>query len=260
MSTTLTAVLPGRFVWHELMTSDPNAAKAFYQAVVGWGNQPWAPDGSYDVWLNGQAPVGGVMALPDHVKAMGVPPHWLTYVSVPDTDGYTKRVQELGGKVLKEPESLPNVGRFAIVADPQGAVFALFTSEHPTPPDALPNPGEFSWHELATTDYEAAFKFYSTLFGWINTSTMDMGPAGKYLMYGFKEDMPLGGIYNKDAHIPVPNWLPYALVADADAAAETAKKLGGKVLVDPMEVPGGDRIAVLMDPQGAAFAVHAKKR
>ncbi|HEX9893564.1 MAG TPA: VOC family protein [Gemmatimonadales bacterium] len=260
MSTTLTAVLPGRFVWHELMTSDPGAAKAFYTAVVGWGTQPWAQDGSYTVWTNGEAPVGGLMALPDEVKAMGVPPNWLTYISVPDTDAYAKRVEELGGKTLKPPTSLPNVGRFAVVADPQGAAFALYTSETPSLPDAAPTTGEFSWHELATTDYEAAFKFYSTLFGWVNTETMDMGPGGKYLMYGFTKELPLGGIYNKDAKVPVPNWLPYALVPDADAAAATAEKLGGKVIVPPMEVPGGDRIAVVLDPQGAAFAVHSKKK
>lgn len=258
--TTLTTVLTGRFAWHELLTTDPAAAKAFYTAVVGWGSQTWGQDNSYNLWTAGEQPVGGLMALPDEVKKMGVPPHWLTYISANDTDAVAKRAVELGASILKQPESIPNVGRFAVLKDPQGAVFCLYTSDHGTPPDAQPNQGEFSWHELATTDYEAAFKFYSALFGWVKVDEMDMGPGGKYFMYGLQEGVPLGGIYNRSPEQPPPNWLAYALVADADAAAAKATELGGTVIVGPMEVPGGDRIAVALDPQGAAFAVHSRKK
>jgi uncharacterized protein len=260
MPTTMIATLPGRFLWHELLTSDPGAAKSFYSAVVGWGTQGWEKDSSYTLWTNGQAPVGGLMALPEELKAMQVPPNWLTYISAPDTDAFAKRAEELGAKILNPPRNLPGVGRFAVISDPQGAVFCLYTPEGGMPPDAPPNGGEFSWHELATTDYKAAFKFYSTLFEWVNTETMDMGPAGEYLMYGFKGGTSMGGIYNKPPETPVANWLPYAMVPDADAAAERATQLGGRVCVGPMEVPGGDRIAVLNDPQGAFFAVHSKKK
>jgi hypothetical protein len=122
----------------------------------------------------------------------------------------------------------------------------------------MPVPGGWSWHELATTDREGAFKFYSALFGWVKTGDMDMGEAGIYQMYGLGE-IPMGGIYNKTHEMPVSNWLPYAMVPNADDAAATAKKQGGTILVGPMEVPGGDRIAMMLDPQGAAFAVHSKK-
>lgn len=257
--TTLTAVLPGRFAWHELLTTDPEAAKRFYTEVVGWGTQAWEGNAEYTLWTNGANPAGGLMALPDELRKTGVPPHWLTYISAPDIDAYVKKAEELGAKLLRPVEAVPNVGRFAVMSDPQGAIFNLYMPEGPVAPDAPPAQGEFSWHELATTDYEAAFKFYSTLFGWVNVETMDMGPAGMYLMYGVAGGPPMGGIYNKSAEQPA-SWLPYALVADADAAAEKATRSGGRVHVGPMEVPGGDRIAVLGDPQGAMFAVHAHKK
>lgn len=257
--TTLTAVLPGRFVWHELLTTDPDAAKRFYAEVVGWGTQAWEGALEYTLWTNGPNPAGGLMALPEELRKMNLPPHWLTYISAPDTDAYVKKAEQLGAKLQRPVETIPNVGRFAVLSDPQGAIFNLYTPEARGTTDAPPAQGEFSWHELATTDYEAAFKFYSALFGWVNTETMDMGPSGKYLMYGVADGPPMGGIYNKSAEQPA-SWLPYALVADADAAAEKATRLGGRVHVGPMEVPGGDRIVVFSDPQGAMFAVHALKK
>ena len=157
-----------------------------------------------------------------------------------------------------ELEVVPTVGRFIIISDPQGAVFALYQPENDMAPDSLPVPGGWSWHELATTDREGAFKFYSSLFGWVKTGDMDMGEAGIYQMYGLGE-VPMGGIYNKPKEVPISNWLPYAMVASADDSAATATKLGATILYGPMEVPGGDRVAALLDPQGAPFAVHSRK-
>lgn len=250
-------ILPGRFNWHELLTTDPKAAHAFYEAVVGWGTAPWGDEG-YTMWMSGQTPVGGVMDLPAEVKAMGVPPNWLTYISTPDADAAARRAEQLGGRILKPAEVVPTVGRFIVVADPQGAVFCLYQPENDMAPDTLPVPGTWSWHELATTDREAAFKFYSSLFGWVKAGDFDMGEAGIYQMYGIGE-VPMGGIYNKPAEMPVSNWLPYAMVMDADLATDAAKKQGATILLGPMDVPGGDRVTMMMDPQGAAFAVHAKK-
>lgn len=256
----MSAILPGRFLWHELLTSDPAAARSFYGSVVGWGTADWGEDKSYTLWMNGEAPAGGLMALPAEVKAMGIPPHWLSYISVPDVDAACTQVAGLGGKVLKPAMTVPTVGRLAVIADPQGAAFCVYTPEHDMPPDAMPKVGEWSWHELATTDYEAAARFYSALFGWEKKEAMDMGPAGIYQLYGRPGDpMPLGGMFNKPPEIPVCYWQPYALVPSADEAAATAAKLGAKIVVPPMEVPGGSRIAVMTDPQGAAFAVHSVK-
>ena len=118
--------------------------------------------------------------------------------------------------------------------------------------------GGFSWHELVTTDWKRAWDFYRALFGWEHSSSMEMGPGNTYWMFkrGGGTTM-LGGMYNKSAEAP-PHWLCYVLVPNADRAAETAARAGGKIVMGPMEVPGGDRIAGGLDPQGAAFAVHAR--
>lgn len=248
----------GLFVWHELMTSDPAAAPAFYAAVVGWKTQSWDQDSSYTLWMNGEAPLGGLMALPEEVKAMNVPPNWLSYVGVADVDAAAGQAESLGGKVLKAPQDIPGAGRFAVIADPQGAVFCLYASGVESPGYTAPALGEFSWHELGTTDPAGALRFYGSMFGWEKMDEVDMGAEGKYLIYGLGGHM-LGGIFPKPAQAPVSYWLPYARVASADTAATAAAAAGGTVILPPMEVPGGDRIAVMTDPQGAFFAVHSVK-
>ena len=248
----------GRFVWHELLTTDVTAARAFYPKIMGWSPQALGTDSSYTLWMVRGAPVGGLMALPEEAKAMGAPPNWLTYIGTPDVDGTVKRATELGAKVLKAPDTVAGAGRFAVLADPQGAVFGVLAPENPSPAGRLFNLGDFSWHELATTDPASAFRFYGTLFGWEQTDAMDMGPAGIHQMYGW-EGLSKGGMYTKPADVRGPSyWLPYALVPDVDRAAAQASANGAQIVNGPMDVPGGGRIAVLCDLQGAAFAVHAK--
>jgi predicted enzyme related to lactoylglutathione lyase len=251
----------GRFVWYDLMTTDIEAAKAFYTAVVGWGTQLWeAPGMSYTMWTVGDRPIGGTMKLPDEAVAGGARPHWLAYVTVPDVDATVARARELGATVMVPPADIPTVGRYAVLADPQGALIAPYKPESSTPePEGMPPVGEFSWHELATPDPEAAFGFYADLFGWEKTSEFDMGEMGIYQLYG-RRGMTLGGIYRKAAEMPgPPAWLHYARVADVNAATETARSHGGQVLNGPMEVPGGDWITMILDPQGGPFAVHQVK-
>jgi len=152
---------------------------------------------------------------------------------------------------------IPNVGTFSVIQDPQGAGFAAYTplNEPPAPPQE-PAFGTVVWHELITTDPDAAWAFYSDLFGWQKTTSLDMGPAGLYQMYGVP-GLELGGIYKKTDDMPgPPQWLYYVHVADLDAAVATATANGGSVLVGPMDIPGGGRIAICMDQQGAPFALH----
>jgi len=170
----------GRFVWYDLMTSDPKGAEAFYPKAVNWGVQPW-DQMAYSMWTANGQPLGGVMELP---KEAGAPPHWLAYVSVPDVDGACSLAESLGGKVLKPGADIPNVGRFAILEDPHGARLAVFTSAQPAQPDNDPAVGEFSWHELATKDYKQAFSFYEALFGWERSAEHDMGPLGDGITQG----------------------------------------------------------------------------
>ena len=196
------------------------------------------------------------MELPEMAREEGTPPNWITYVSTPDVDKTVARVKTLGGKVYHGPEDIPNVGRFAIVADPQGATFAVFKGEGEQPATPEPGPGFFSWHELTTSDPSAAWRFYSELFGWQKTEAMDMGGGETYQMFGFGDGPSVGGMSRKEG-VP-PHWLPYVIVSDVDAAAKQIQAGGGKIMLGPMEVPGGDRIAIGIDPQGAALGVHQR--
>jgi predicted enzyme related to lactoylglutathione lyase len=213
--------------------------------------------------MNGETQVGGVMQLPDEAKQQGAPPHWLAYVAVPSVDDTLRQAERLGAKKLVGPMDIPTVGRIAVLQDPQGAVFAVYTPSGDAPGhDGVPAVGEFSWHELATSDYAAAFEFYTALYGWVKTEAMDMGPGGgTYQMFGRIPGRSIGGMSNKPADQPGPpaSWLYYVTVPDVHAKVEQVKQLGGQVLNGPMEVPGGDFVAQCMDPQGAAFAIHSLK-
>ena len=249
----------GRFLWHELMTTDPEAAKAFYTAVVGWGTKEWEGPNPYTLWTWGDSQMGGLMELPREAQAAGTPPHWMAYVGVPDVDAAAKQVQDLGGKVLMPPKDIPTIGRFTIVQDPQGATIAPFKPfpRGETPPEKTPGIGDFAWHELATTDRNAAWDFYSQLFGWESPQewNMDMGPGGVYKMFG-RNGLMYGGIYTKRKETPgPPAWLHYISVEDVHSVSEKIKEHGGQITNGPMEVPGG-MVAMGVDPQGAPFAVH----
>jgi predicted enzyme related to lactoylglutathione lyase len=250
----------GKFVWHELLTNDLPAAQEFYRNVVGWNVQVWDGGGQpYPMWVAGESPIGGAMELPEEAKNMGAPPHWLAYVSTPDVDATVEQVKSLGGQVLHGPFDIPTIGRMAIIADPQGAVLAAYTAAgDDMARSGQPPVGDFSWHELASTDYAGGLDFYSKLFGWEKQDAMDMGGGNTYQMFGQAPEM-YGGMFNTSPEMPSPvGWLHYIHVQSADEAAKKAVELGGTLLNGPMDVPGGDRVAQLMDPQGAAFAVHSK--
>ena len=250
----------GRFVWYDLMTTEPESARKFYGEIVGWATEPFG-DTAYQMWMTANGPIGGVVQLQAEQLEHGVPPHWLPYVCVRSVDDSAQQATTLGGRVLYGPEDIPTVGRFAVIADPQGAMIALYTPAAEPPGHAgEPRIGEFSWHELATSDRRAAFAFYQAMFGWEAMQEMDMGPGGMYAMYGQHGQM-YGGMYDITPDMPMPpSWTCYARVTDADAAAATVTALGGQVRVGPMEVPGGDRVAIFADPQGAVVAVHSRAR
>jgi uncharacterized protein len=249
----------GRFVWHELMTPDTKAAEAFYKAVVGWGmTKSDMPGMEYSMFTAGDIPVAGMMPLTPDAAAMGAPPNWLAYIEVPDADATAEQATKLGGKVIVPAQTIPDVGRFAVLQDPQGGVVAIMTSARPMEAETDPAPLGFSWHELATSDLEAGINFYEQIFGWKKQSEFDMGDMGIYHMFG-RDRFTYGGMMKRPAEVPATYWLHYIYVRDtADAAADRAVKAGAKIVVPPMEVPGGDRVAILTDPQGAHFAVHSK--
>src|SRR5215471_4388975 len=253
------AVTRGRFSWHELATTDPIAAQTFYKEVIGWGTSKFEGGPmDYTMWTAGETPVGGVMTLPPEAVDMNTPPNWLAYIDVPDADATVNQAVSLGAQVLVPAQTVDQVGRFAILSDPQGAVFAVIANATPLPPEKEPALLEFCWHELATTDLPTAISFYATLFGWQQLREFDMGDKGTYDIFGH-DQFTYGGMMLKPAEMQgSPSWLHYTEVDNADAATERSVNAGGTVVVPPLEVPGGSRISVMSDPQGAMFAVLSK--
>ncbi len=246
----------GRFVWHELLTNDTAGAAAFYPKVLPWRTAPSSMSG-YTIWMAGQTQIGGLMALP--AEAGSTPPHWLIYIGTPNVDSTCSQAEGLGARIVKPPGDIPNVGRFAVLSDPQGATFAVFTPGGGAPPGAPAAQGAFSWHELATTDLSAALRFYGQLFGWSKGAAHDLGAMGVYQVFQHGGNQ-VGGICNVQGPSTAPSWLSYVHVADSSRAVAAAKGAGGRLLHGPMEVPGGSWIAMMMDPQGGTFAVQEAPR
>ena len=255
----MATVKKGQFVWYEDMTRDPRGAIAFYSDVVGWKTEPFQGS-DYTMWVSKQGPLGGVTKPPEEQARAGAPATWLAHVQVDDVDATVGRARQLGGRVYREPTDIPTVGRFAVIADPQGAALSIFKpAVADMPLHDTTKEGEFCWNELLTSDAVAAFRFYSDLFEWKILEEMDMGPMGTYRVFGVG-DQRLGGIMTTPKGQPTPSaWLFYAETSDLEAALRRATTKGAKVLNGPMDVPGG-RIVQLQDPQGAAFALHQAAR
>lgn len=240
------------FVWHDLMTTDVEAAKAFYRSVVGW---TFARQSSgYEVALVGDLGVGGITELPPHLE--GMPPRWLGYVFTPDVDAACKRVAELGGAVRREPWDIPGMIRMAVIADPDGAVLRIMqplSKEERTWP-AEGAPGTVGWNELHAANFDAAWDFYSKMFGWTKGYAHDMGPNGVYQLFQI-DGKDIGGMMKKMEQMPQPVWLCYFIVEGIDAAVQRVRDAGGTVAMGPHEVPGGQWILQAFDPQGGFFCL-----
>jgi len=246
-------------VWHELLTTDPDAAIPFYCDTVGWSLMPWDRDPGYRMFAWNDVPMAGLMRLPEEARLAGAPPHWLTYVSVRDVEATLADAVAMGGCRLVAPMDIPTVGCLAVLADPEGTVFAVFRPEGAGPATDELTVGDFSWHDLAADDWQAAWAFYQALFGWEFDSQFDMGQMGTYWMFRRPgSSRTLGGIYRRPPEVAATHWLPYIHVRDVDRVAALVRQHGGEVLNGPIDVPGGDRVAQFLDPQGAFFAVHAR--
>jgi len=248
------------FVWYELMSTDVAAAKPFYANVVGWKTQDMPMPGmTYTILSAGDTQVGGMMTLPKDAAAAGMKSSWVSYIDVDDVDSAASKVQGLGGRIYAAPADIPNVGRFAVVADPQGAIFNLFKPAQPGQRIASSEPGHIGWHELHTSDSPKAFDFYSAMFGWLKGDSVDMGPMGTYQLFTIGA-MAMGGMFNSPAAQAARFWLYYFNVGDIDAAAKRVSDGGGKIMHGPQQVPGGGWVVQAADPQGAAFALLGAKK
>ncbi|MEN3952085.1 VOC family protein [Iodidimonas sp. SYSU 1G8] len=248
------------FFWYELLTTDPAAAADFYADVVGWRPQSYDDTGAYTVLHAGQRGIGGIMKQPETHRATGAPPCWLGYIHSPDVDADTAAIMQAGGIVHEPPFDVPDVGRLAAVADPQGAVFMLMTPQgRERPPVAPMTPGHVGWHELYANDWSSAFDFYAGQFGWIKTEAMDMGPMGTYQLFA-TDGESCGAMMNRPEGVPAPVWQFYFIVPAIDAAAARVIERGGQILMGTHQVPGGNWITVCSDPQGAVFALVGPER
>jgi len=250
----------GCIVWYENLSHDRKKAVGFYTKLFGWSEMPTPGNMDYTMFSLNGAPLGGGFQMPPGDAMKDVPAHWLMYVGVASVDDSVKQATGLGATVIVPPGDIPNMGRFAVLKDPQGAVFALWTPAPGQPALGEPAPaavGAFSWHELGTDNLDQGLDFYGKMFGWDKRDRHDMGELGPYQLWSQPgTPWPLGGAFNRPKEMPVCAWILYVRVADINASIATVKKLGGQVLMGPIDVPGGDQVAQCMDTNGAVFALH----
>jgi len=251
MTETAQGPWPGRFVWHDMMTTDAAKSKTFYTSLFDWQIQDIPMEGAtYGMLMAGPGPIGGL------IEEKAIPmSHWMPYVAVDDVDASAAKCKELGGTICIEPRDIPGTGRFAVVGDPQGAYFSIYKGNpesHGADPDQ-PIPGRVCWNEVLTSDDAAAQKFYSGMFGW-TADSKDMGPMGMYhcQMLGDKQ---VGGIMNNPMNGAPSCWLSYFLVTDLAASTNKAKELGANAMMENTPIPGIGSFSMLADPCGAVFAL-----
>lgn len=250
----------GEFVWYELMSPDPDASKVFYDTVVGWtiGDRP---EGDMDYRMIG-APdgfAGGVLGLSADMIAGGATPGWMGYLGVDDVDASVAAISAAGGQIHLPALDMPDVGRFAMVSDPQGVVFYIMrgASDEASTAYGRMAMGHASWNELLTTDDAAALAFYDTHFGIKTVGTMPMGAMGDYSFIANEAGGDAIGAVMRAPPGVKPGWGFYFRVPDIEAAKAKVEQGGGTVTAGPMEVPGGEMVINAIDPHGAPFGLVA---
>lgn len=251
----------GNFIWYELMTGDPDGAKSFYDAVVGWTiGEPIAEAKGYRmIGRSDGGMAGGVLPISDDMREHGTKPGWLGYIHVADVDDAVRDIEQAGGKTWFGPTDIAGAGRVALVTDPQAAPFYVMT---PTPPPDNPDAESdvFStsavqrcaWNELVTTDLEAAKSFYTRHFGWTLGDVMPMGPMGDY-QFILANGVRIGAMFAPGERMPA--WRFCFRVESLERSMDAVKAGGGEILFGPTEVPGGGRIIQATDPEGAFFMI-----
>lgn len=246
----------GTFCWAELSTTDAESAKKFYTQLFGWTyvDSPINENTVYTMFQWQGKNLCALYQMDEQKQSQGIPPHWLSYVSVEEADSIAGKVKSLGGRLLTEPFDVFDIGRMAVIQDPQGAVFAIWQPKKVIGAQLTGEPPASCWNELATTDTESAAQFYTVLFGWDQKiQQFDDQPYTLFLT----GDQPAAGMYqlnDENMEIP-PHWLIYFAVENCDSRVIQAQKLGGEIIVEPADIPTVGRFAVLKDPQGAIFAI-----
>ncbi|HYC62240.1 MAG TPA: VOC family protein [Thermoanaerobaculia bacterium] len=236
----------GSFCWIELATTDLASARAFYTGLFGWDvhEMPMSETEVYTIFRKGGLDVAAM-----HGHTAGGPPNWMSYIAVDDVDDFVLKAKGRGGNVLAPPMDVFGAGRMAVLVDDQSAVFAVWQAMQHIGVQLRDEPDSLCWNELQARDVEAGKRFYPPLFGW------RMKESYEYTEWHLGENA-VGGMLPTKAPPEAPAfWLPYFAVEDCDAAAAKAQSFGGIVHVPPMDIEHVGRFSVLMDGQGAAFAV-----
>ena len=254
---------PGEFFWYELMTGDVAAARDFYGPMLGWSFADHPGGMDYTTFGTDAGDVGGMMELTDEMKDSGARPAWIGYIHVADVDAKLAEAKSAGAAELMPATDIPEVGRIAMLADSSGATFYIMTpsgedGESKAFAKHAPMEGHCAWNELSSADQMGADAFYTGLFGWEHAESMDMGEIGEYRMYRVA-DYTLGAIMQKPPQMPVSLWSFYFRVPDIDEAAAHVTNNGGKIIMGPMEIPGGEFSLEGIDPQGAMFSIIGKR-
>lgn len=252
----------GSFIWYELMTPDIAAAKAFYDDVVGWTIDAEPPAGSDMDYRMIGAPdgfAGGVMTLTDEMIQGGARPIWMGYFGVDDVDQAVESIKRDGGQVQLEPFDVPDVGRIAMVLDPQGIPIYVMRGASDMDSNAYGRRvmGHVSWNELMSPDPEASLHFYGKTFGYKKEGAMPMGEMGDYTFIAHVGGEEAIGAMMKAQEGTPHVWNFYFRVPDIEEAKARIEAGGGTVIFGPMEVPGGEMALNAIDPQGASFGLVA---
>jgi len=254
--TTVEKHAPGSFCWVELSTSDGDGAKKFYTDLFGWAHQDDEVGGGmvYTMLQRDEKNVGALFQMGPDMQSLGIPPHWLTYVTVESVDDSVAKTKALGGTVVREPMDVLEIGRMAVIQDPEGATIAFWQPKMHHGFQVCGEDNTHCWSELWTNDTEACKTFYSELFGWtFKEPDKSATPYTELLNAG----TPIGGMMKITPEMggTPPSWLNYFSVEDCDAIVKHASDMGARSLVPAMDIPEVGRFSVMMDPQGAVFAV-----
>ncbi|MGW1800977.1 VOC family protein [Streptomyces sp. NPDC001984] len=239
--------------WAELGTSDLEGAKRFYTELFGWRPQtdPRQEAGGYTVAHLGDAAVAALTPLYQESQ----PVAWNVSFAVADADAAARKVEDAGGTVIVGPMDVFDVGRFAVALDPTGAAFQMWQARAFPGAGLLNAPGALGWVELATRHTDRARDFYTTVFGWT------VRASDWYTQWGI-DGADFGGMLAMvDKYPPEvpPHWLTYFAVEDVDATTGVAARADGSAVMEPTSIQDDLRIAVLRDPQGAAFGIHTAR-
>jgi predicted enzyme related to lactoylglutathione lyase len=247
----------GRFVWHDLMTTDAARSLDFYgQLFPEWAVEDLdvGEAGTYHMIHVDGLKCGGIVAIPEDA---GIPSHWIGYVEVEDCDATVERVKEAAGSLVMPAHTAPGVGRFAVVADPVGAMVKPFQVEREVTLPTHPTSGNFVFDECLSNNVPATQRFYQSVFGWSLFET-PMDGMGTYTLFRVGEQDTAGCLAMPPEAEGNPTWLTYLCAEDIDDRAAKAESLGAQTFVAPQDIPGVGRFSVHADSNNAFFALFRK--